>query len=473
MIQALRLMNFAFTNVRTYPANHPEVTGIVTKLHETIKPICEEQEDIGFGFMDALLYIEGAMSLEETANNQQLVDRFQKARVKYLTLAKGVRPEDLIGFFQVVNQESLKPTMDSRNDLLEKLKVEHVHIVEAELDDTASKSKAAKKKTLLDWYEKAVTTLAEAQKDLREHPDADLKALYRVVDDMMATIRNKGFEPFLLLPKLGVGFDPHVAHAVNVGILACALGDMHGLNSGQINTLCTMAYLHDLGRLIIPPEWAHEHIPLADEEKAVVRQHGDWGFLLLARHEGIPPQLAVLAGHHHDDPAGTEAYKPDVYHKILAVADAYDLAMAGDTYYWKKSQPDRVLRLLLNRAGSTFDPSVIKLLVNCVGYYAVGSLVELDDGQLGIVVRPNPANPGRPRVWLFNAEAPPPPPPAEGAIAEAAPEEPPPNILDLAELEEGGLKFKRSIKRTLTPPPGLDLRALLDRKKEYLLSYSL
>ncbi|MBI5202683.1 MAG: hypothetical protein HY925_13915 [Elusimicrobia bacterium] len=140
MIQALRLMNFAFTNVRTYPATHPEVVGIVNKLHETIKPICEEQEDVGFGFMDALLYIEGAMSLEETANNQQLVDRFSKARVKYLTIAKGVRPEDLVGFFQVVNQESLKPTTESRNDLLEKQKVEHVHIVEAELDDTASKS---------------------------------------------------------------------------------------------------------------------------------------------------------------------------------------------------------------------------------------------------------------------------------------------------------------------------------------------
>lgn len=472
MIQALRLMNFAFTNVRTYPANHPEVTGIVTKLLETITPICEEQEDVGFGFMDALLYIEGAMSLEETANNQQLVDRFQKARVKYLTIAKGVRSEDLVGFFQVVNQESLKPTTESRNDLLEKQRVEHLHIVEAELDDTASKLKAAKKKTLLDWYEKAVTALGEAQKALREDPDADLRPLYRVVDDMMATIRNKGFEPFLLLPKLGVGFDPHLGHAVNVGILSCALGDMYGLNSGQINTLCTMAYLHDLGRLIIPPEWAAEHIPLAPEERDVVRQHGDWGFLLLARHEGVPPQLAVLAGRHHDGPEGSEGYAPDVYHKILAVADAYDLAMAGETYYWKKSQPDRVLRLLLNRSGARFDPSVLKLLVNCVGYHPVGSLVELDDGQQGIVVRPNPSNPGRPRVWLFGVE-PPPPPPAEGAVAEAPPEEPPPVIADLAELEEGGLRFKRTIKRSLTPPPGLDLRALLDRKKEYLLSYSL
>lgn len=478
MIQALRLMNFAFTNVRTYPANHPEVTSVVAKLHELLVPICEEQEDVGFGFMDALLYIEGAMSLEETANNQMLVDRFSKARVKYLTIMKGVRTEDLIGFFQVVNQESIKPTDESRNDLLEKQKVEHVHIVEAELDDTASKAKTSRKKTLLDWYEKAVTTLGEAQNAIRDNPEADLKALFRVVDDMMATIRNKGADPFLLLPILGGHFDPHLSHAVNVGILSCTLADMYGLNSGQINTICTMAYLHDLGRVIIPPEWAAEHLPLQAEERDVVRQHGDWGFLLLGRHEEISPQLAVLAGRHHQPAQG--GYAPDVYHKILAVADAYDLAMSGETYYWKKSRPDRTLRMLLARAGRSHDPTVVKLLANAVGFFPVGSVVELDTGEPAIVVRANPGNAGRPRVWLYNAEPAAPPPPAPGETAPAValnpdgtPEEPPPVIVDLAELEEGGLRYKRSVARSIPPPPGVDVKALLDKKKEYLLSYSL
>ena len=56
MTAALRLMNFAFNNIRLYPPTHSEVVGVLTKLLETLTPILEEQEDLGFGFMDELLY---------------------------------------------------------------------------------------------------------------------------------------------------------------------------------------------------------------------------------------------------------------------------------------------------------------------------------------------------------------------------------------------------------------------------------
>ena len=81
MVSCLRLMNIAFTNVRIYPANHPEVAGTLVKLHKLVYPLVEELEDIGFGFMDEMLYLEGAMSLEETAANQIVVDRFTRCRV--------------------------------------------------------------------------------------------------------------------------------------------------------------------------------------------------------------------------------------------------------------------------------------------------------------------------------------------------------------------------------------------------------
>ncbi|MFA6317769.1 MAG: hypothetical protein WC943_10155 [Elusimicrobiota bacterium] len=110
MIEALRLMNFGLNNIRLYPPTHSEVVGALKRLSETLGPILEEQDDVGFGFMDELLYIEGSMSIEETVANQMLVDRFSRCRVKYLTLMKGVSLEDLSVLFQILNAESLKPT---------------------------------------------------------------------------------------------------------------------------------------------------------------------------------------------------------------------------------------------------------------------------------------------------------------------------------------------------------------------------
>lgn len=471
MVSALRLMNFSFNNIKIYPSTHTEVVGVVTKLLDTLTPVLEEQEDVGFGFMDELLYIEGAVSLEETANNQMLVDRFNRCKVKYLTLRKGLSLEDLLKFFSILNAEAAKPTTEHPGELIDKANIKTIHIVEAEVADLASKSKRGANKTLLDWYVKAAETLAQAQTQLRDNPEADLKPLFRLVDDMMATIRSKGHEPYLLLAAMGRGMDPHVTHGVNVAILCCVLGDLYGLNSGQLNTLCAAAFLHDLGRLTIPVEWTQDHSPLSESDRAIAAQHADWGFLLLLRHKDVPIEIGLLAAHHHPGQGPRkQGDDVDVFQRILNLADTYDLALYGERYYWKKQRRERMLAHLLNKRGVLHEPTLVKLLVNCVGYYPVGSLVRLQDGRRGIVVRPNSANPARPKVYLFEERAP---------AAVSAPngggdhEEPPPVIADLAELEPSGFAFKASVAAAIAPEPGLDLGAILARKKEYLLSHAL
>lgn len=486
MINSLRLMNFSFNNVRLYPPAHPEVTGPVTKLHQTLRPILDEMEDVGFGFMDQMLYLEGAMSIEETASNQMLVDRFSRCRVKYLTFMKGLTVDHLLAFFQVLNAEATKPQEERPDEILEKKGIQTIHIVEAELDDTASKSKAVRKKTLLDWYDKAVTTLKEAQEQIREGvPKYDLKPLFRLIDDMMATIRTKGYEPFLILPFLSKGMDPHACHSVNVGILSCALGELYGLNSGQISTLCICAFLHDAGRIEIPMEWTQKTGPLSVEERERMRRHSDWGFLWLMRNPEIAPQIALLAGQHHArfNVNSGEQYFPDIYQKIIAVADEYDLAAAGEKYYWNKQRPDRILKKILNRRGDGRDSIIVKLLMNCVGYYPVGSLVKLNDGQRGIVVRPNLMNPLRPKVYLFESKEMPvfsfnpaaatPGMPVPPPVPTIESEEPPPVILDLSDVDPLVTRFAHSIDCVLDADANIDLHQLLDKKKEYLLSHTI
>ncbi|MBI5244742.1 MAG: HD domain-containing protein [Elusimicrobia bacterium] len=472
LVSCLRLMNFAFNNVRLYPPTHTEVVGVVGKLHETLTPLLEEMEDIGFGFMDEMLYLEGAMTIEETASNQMLVDRFARCRVKYLILMKGLSKDDLLNFFKLMNAQAQKPSPEPPGDILSRNGIATIHVVEADVDDVASKSKFARRKTQLDWYQRAVAALAQAHKQLFAGQKADLKTLYRVADDMMATIRTKGYEPFLLLPIFGRGLDPHVAHSVNVAVLCCALGEMHGLNSGQIQTLCMAAFLHDLGRCIIPAEWAKDPARLSVFERAVVHQHSTWGFLLLTRNSEIPAQIGVLAAYHHSNPMRSQTgqgYKPDVFHKILNIADAYDLAVFSDRQYLRRHRQDRVLKSILRKQDNWYDPTLVKLLFNCVGAHPVGSLVRLDDGRRALVVRPNVYNLDRPKVWLFEEKE----EPTTLSDGQAQGEEPSPKILDLMELDEAGVRYKHFIREGLHPEPGLDLRGLLIKKADYLLSYSL
>ena len=383
---------------------------------------------------------------------------------------KGVTRADLSTFFQILNVEASKPSAVPPAQQLGDKGVSTIHIVEAEVDDQASRSKLGRKKTLLDWYAKAIGMLGKVRDEFQAGGGVDLKALYHLVDDMTVTIHSKGYEPYLLLPYMAAGDDAHLAHSVNVGVLSCALGNLCGLNSGQINSLCAAAFLHDLGRLTIPVEWTENHTPLTLEEKEIARQHTDWGFLLLAHHAEVPPQAALLAAVHHDAPIPAPApgeYGADLFHKLLHVADVYDLSLSGERRYWKKSRRDRVLKRLLRRSGRPYEPALLKLLTSCVGYYPPGTMVRLSDGQRGIVVRPNRGNVGRPKVFLFEAPGIVPPPAADGT-----PQEEQPAIVDLEDLVEGGLGFKLSIDAVLDAS-GPQLADLLKSKQEFLLAPTL
>ena len=48
--------------------------------------------------------------------------------------------------------------------------------------------------------------------------------------------------------------------------------------------------------------------------------------------------------------------------------------------------PDRALGLMLEGAGNDFDPILIKIFINMLGVYPVGTLLKLDNGELALIV---------------------------------------------------------------------------------------
>ena len=50
--------------------------------------------------------------------------------------------------------------------------------------------------------------------------------------------------------------------------------------------------------------------------------------------------------------------------------------------------PPNVLRYMLSRSGTLFEPTLLKYFVTCVGIIPIGTLVVLDTGELAVVLRP-------------------------------------------------------------------------------------
>ncbi len=123
--------------------------------------------------------------------------------------------------------------------------------------------------------------------------------------------------------------------------------------------------------------------------------------------------------------------------RIIQIADAYDAITTPRIYRRVPTIPEQALAIMLREKGSHFDPILLKIFIGLIGVYPIGSLVLLNDREIGLVFKanPDPRWADRPQVLLVERND-------KGNERKG--------VVDLAETDENG-HFKRNIIMTLDP----------------------
>lgn len=132
------------------------------------------------------------------------------------------------------------------------------------------------------------------------------------------------------------------------------------------------ATLHDLGKLLLPPDLFLAPRALTAEELRQVRRHPALGLSLLSEALGVAvsdhPLLLDAVVHHHEAwngrgyPLGLAGERIPLVARVVAIADAYDAMIQGRPYRLPMS-PREAQRELLRCSGKQFDPGLIPLAV--------------------------------------------------------------------------------------------------------------
>ena len=152
--------------------------------------------------------------------------------------------------------------------------------------------------------------------------------------------------------------------------LAVAVGGLLGIHGDRLDALSRAAELSELGRLSIPREILDKPGTLAEGEWEFVRQQT----LIAERAVRTSPQLASVApivratcenwdgSGYPDGRAGEDI---PLAARIIRVCNAYD-AMLSPRAYREALRTDEALAELEARAGTTFDPAVVRVLAALV-----------------------------------------------------------------------------------------------------------
>lgn len=230
-------------------------------------------------------------------------------------------------------------------------------------------------------------------------------SLSKIIDLMK---ENKNI--FLFLYGLDEGKNYLVVHSVNVTFYSLLIGMALKYTPVKLRELGLGTMLIDAGMVKMPAYIIHKQSNLTDHEFNQIKTHPLLGYRALRQLGKVPEKSANICLQHHEQydgkgyPRGLKGTQIDEYARIASISDSYEAQIASRSYR-KRLFFYHAMKNLLSSGINRFDPVILRVFLSRMSVYPIGSIVELNDNSIGIVVGSVPQKPLRPLVKLiFDSE---------------------------------------------------------------------
>jgi putative nucleotidyltransferase with HDIG domain len=331
---------------------------------------------------------------------------------------------------------------------LEYRDIESIHAGKLEFfkDEEIYVDSEDQKKFSKEVYFKSISLVKEVIESINQQKALNIRKAKRLMQNAVNAIMQD--ESTLLGLANIKNYDEYTFnHSVNVAIYAIALGQRIGIPKKHLSHLGMAGLFHDIGKTKIPKEILNKSGKLSSQEWTMMRAHPLVGAEIVMRMKEwgeLSTRLIDAAFEHHlkydltGYPRLTRKRKITLFGRIVTIADFYDALVRPRVYNRFPYVSEKILGLMLERSGKDFDPAIVKVFINMIGIFPLGTLVLLNTNEMGIVsqIQEDSELIDRPKVCLLYY--------SDGDYRKG-------KMLDLREMDEGTKDFKRSIVKTLDP----------------------
>lgn len=267
---------------------------------------------------------------------------------------------------------------------------------------TPTKKEIPKAKTAI---ESATKSIASIMKNIKEGGDINIGSIEGVVDPILSSVvRNP--EAYMWLSMMKGTSDYSYSHSINNCALAIVFGRHLGIPKEELKILAIGLLMMDVGNVLISKEVLNKPGRLSDGEYKIMQTHVEHGVDILKKIKGMPGDAITIALTHHERfdgngyPSRLLGTHIPVYGRIAAIIDCYN-AMTSDRAFNSAKSPYSALQDMYNWRGTSFQPELVEQFLQCMGVYPTGTVIEMTNGEVGIVISQNSTRRMRPKIMLL------------------------------------------------------------------------
>lgn len=399
-VNGKKLVMQLFMVLRTVRIHDPSNNALLVateNLKDTINTLWAALGSIRLQFIEDLVYLNDVRLRIDPSMTDQLMALKTVFAERGLGGLAFARPVDTIALRDFVVLLARKVETEEDAAALRQ-SLEQMHDLALELlgvrtfvDEDHDEIKIDKKTFALQTYAKTIVAAKECLAALGQGTDPLVGRLHlvRIIQDLV-DIATERVNFLLKVSAIKKAADYPFNHAANTCVLAIVIGKALKIDRLQLVDLGMSGFMADLGFALLPPELTEREEMLGEEDRQEIRDamakttrgligDGRLGESVLRR--------AIVAYEHHRPYADKDTGEPNGLHtfsRIVAVADAYDALTTARP--WREGYPpDEALKMMMREAGTRFDPVMVKILVNLLGLYPMGSVVRLDSGEIACV----------------------------------------------------------------------------------------
>lgn len=255
----------------------------------------------------------------------------------------------------------------------------------------------------------AVRTVREINANLLANPARVLPQALGFVDELATSFLDAPEATIHAMSGRAESEEIH-QHGLNVALICLVMAKAAGLTPGQARTLGLGALLHDIGLREIPARILRKTEPLSDAEYRLRQMHCEYG-VEIGKRIGLPAEVLTIIRQHHETmdgsgyPDGLEGDRTDPLARMVQVANRFD-TLCNPVDAGKAMSPHAALSWMFAQQRAKHDPTVLRVLIRCMGVYPPGTAVHLSNGATALVTSINPDRPLKPMLVVYDPAVP-------------------------------------------------------------------